>query len=473
VLRLVVALVVLALGVGAALLWSDGGDHPSEWDPQVEDLAAFVEDTWGRSFDHPVAVNMLGPDEYRERATQGESPEDAALSEAGDQAAAGRALGLLEGDLDLFETGDAMVSEGTAAFYDPMADEIVVNGTSIDVGTRVTLVHELTHALQAQVLAAAGAELTDDDSTDAADAYRSLFEGDATVVEQAYAAQLSDAEYEELVSGSTAASDSSTAALDEAAVPGAFQASFALPYGLGAPWVDVLLARGGPAGVEDALVDPPTSTASIVDLQRSPDEEPVEVAAPDPEGEVLDTDRFGPMSWIVPLAEFTDGPTAFEAVRSWTGDSVVTSRGADDRVCVDAAVEHRDDAGAARFEAASRTWFGQLPAEAGATVARDGALVRLHSCDPGAEVDIALTGLAMDHLEEVVLRNQLIAELAAPLPDDAVAIDGEPLSVDAAACTADRLIATFGSRRLIDDAELAGSPELLRAAVAARGGCGG
>jgi hypothetical protein len=471
-LRLVAALVVLAVGIGAALLWADGGsDHPSEWDPRVEDLVAFVEDTRGRSFDHPVEIRMLGPDEYAEWATAGDAPDEADLSEADDHAAAGRALGLLEGDLDLYETGEAMMTEGTAAFYDPVADEIVVNGTSLDVGTRVTLVHELTHALQAQVVAAAGGDLFADDTTDASEAFRSLLEGDATVVEQAYAAQLSAAEFEELVAGTTAAGESATGALDEADVPGAFQASFALPYALGAPWVDVLLARDGAEGIEAALVDPPRSTSSMVDLQRSPDEVPVPVDDPEPEGEVLDSDRYGPMSWLVPLAEFTDGPTAFEAVRGWTGDRVVISRSPDDRVCVDASVQHRDDASATRFEVASRTWFAQLPAEAGATASRDGSLVRLHTCDPGAEVDVALTGRAMDELEQVVLRNQLIAELVAPLIDGAVPAEPEPVSVGSAACTADRLIARFGSERLIEDADLAGSPELGREVIAARNDC--
>ncbi|WP_255626109.1 DUF6782 family putative metallopeptidase [Dermatobacter hominis] len=473
VVRLVVALVVLALGVGAALIWADGGeDHPSEWDPRVQDLVAFVEDTWGRDFDHPVAVHMLDADEYRERATAGEDPAEEDLSDADDQAAAGRALGLFEGELDLFETGDAMVAEGTAAFYDPMTDEIVVNGEALDVGTRVTLVHELTHALQAQVVAAGGGGEELDDTSDAANAYRSLLEGDATVVEQVYAAQLSDDEYEELLDASTTSGEDATAALEEADVPGALQASFVLPYGLGAPWVDVLLAREDGDGLEAVLVDPPVSTSSMVDLQRSPDEDPVEVEDPEIAGEVLETDRFGPMSWIVPLAEFTDGPTAFEAVRGWTGDSVVTSRTAGGRVCVDAAVELRDDTSATRFEAAVRTWFGQLPPRAGANVSRDGSSVRLSSCDPGADADIALTGRAMDELGQVVLRNQLIAELAAAVPDDLVDVAPAPMSVDAAACTADRIIASFGAERLLSDEDLAGSSELLRTATEARAACG-
>ena len=465
---------VLVVGAGAALAVSrsggDGPDHPDAWDPKVAPLAKFVEETRGRDFDHPVYVRFLSPAEYRKRVTDdgGDEPTKQDREDADRSVAADRALGLVQGDLDPFETSDDIGSDGTAAFYDPATDAVYVNGEDLDVSGRVTVVHELTHALQSQIVAADATGDDEggppDDTIDAGLAYQSLVEGDATSVEDAYVAQLSDQDFDAYDSDSSAAADDSQAALDQDQVPGAYQAAFALPYALGQPWVDAVIGRDGPEAIAKALVRPPATTASLVDLERPADDDPAHLTAPTPAAgaKVLDTDRWGPASWLVPLAEYTDGKTAFEAVRSWQGDSVVTSRAGGGPVCVDAVVRLADGPAAERFANASRRWFAALPPQAGATVAATGDDVALHSCDPGPTATIKTTGKAMDELSYVVARNQGIAELLAEGID----------STEDAACVIDRLLDTFGADRLTNDEDLAGSDELMNEAKDAATACG-
>ena len=75
------------------------------------------------------------------------------------------------------------------AYYDQDEDRIIIRGTEISPALSVTLVHELTHALQDQHF-----DLDrEDESEDGGDeVFRSLVEGDATRVEDGYIASLSD-----------------------------------------------------------------------------------------------------------------------------------------------------------------------------------------------------------------------------------------------------------------------------------------
>ena len=58
-----------------------------------------------------------------------------------------RAVGLLSGDVDLVEAVGTLQDEGSLAFYDPESERITVRGSDLTPRLRVTLVHELTHAV--------------------------------------------------------------------------------------------------------------------------------------------------------------------------------------------------------------------------------------------------------------------------------------------------------------------------------------
>ena len=75
--------------------------------------------------------------------------------------------------------------------YQPATKHVYVRGTALTPDVRVTLAHELTHALQDQEVDLAGLERLQGEAGSAA---RATIEGDAVVNEQAYAATLSPAD---------------------------------------------------------------------------------------------------------------------------------------------------------------------------------------------------------------------------------------------------------------------------------------
>ena len=251
---------------GAATRSLDAGpDHPDEWDPRVADLAAFVEDERGHEFDHPVHVDFLTPAEYTAITTEDDDgpSEEAERADFDDYAGQLRGLGVASGELDLYEAFNSVVDSGTLAFYDPTDERIRVRGTEMSVGLEVTIVHELTHALQDQHF---DLDRLNDETVDsgASAAFRGLGEGDALRVENAYIDdELTDAEqaeYDEEYAEELA--DSETATSD---VPPFMEAVFGVPYALGQPFVTMLFKQDGNDGVDDAFEQPPDTEEHLLD----------------------------------------------------------------------------------------------------------------------------------------------------------------------------------------------------------------
>ncbi|WP_324248604.1 DUF6782 family putative metallopeptidase [Actinomarinicola tropica] len=253
-----VVAVVLVGGVAAYSFVSDGGpDHPDEWDPRVVDLVAFVEEERELRFDHPVHIDFLTPEEYSEVTRAGGGMEvegEEGMDEMYEAASMLRSLGLLEGDVDLGGAFDDLNDTGTLAFYDPLTDRVVVRGTEVDVNLEATLVHELVHALQDQHVDLG--RLGDMEDSGEAAAFRAVVEGDASLVESRYVAQLSEGDltaYEE-----TAMAQADAAFAEE--IPGVLVASMGASYVLGEPLVGIVQAEGGWAAVDDLLRDRPRAS---------------------------------------------------------------------------------------------------------------------------------------------------------------------------------------------------------------------
>lgn len=455
--RLALVVVVVMLKIYA--FGDRGPDHPDSWDPRVLPLVEFVESERGKSFDHPVYVRFLDEAAYRDRIVgEPEASDDgepgAASADTG--VAAMRALGLLSGEIDVEEVAADMVSDGSAAFYDEYTDEIIVKGTEFDVGTRVTTVHELTHALQDQVI-----DLTDRDgeSSDHRDAIRALIEGDASAVESAYVNTLGQAELAEYQGVNASEADAAQTQLSAGGVPDSVQAAFALPYFFGEPFIEAVLNEGGTSALWELLMTKsPKGTLAMWDLTADPELVPVSPAAPEGPSvtgdgrQEVEVDTSGVLSWAVPLAEYTDHTSTLSALAGWRGDkTVVTSDAEGGAVCVDATLAFSDEASAVEFERVAATWIAALPPEAGASATHDGDLVRFHSCDPGPEVQVPVTGAALRNLTVLAVRNSIAAEM--------VAESGE--SIESGLCFADGLIQEYGVDAVVTGEGVDQSPEVM------------
>jgi hypothetical protein len=444
---MVAGLAAVALGVGAAyVVLVDDPDHPSSWDPRVEEIAAWVANERDLEFEHPVRVNFLSAEEYTEVSTAdagSDGDDDAAVGEA-EQLAFLRALGFVSGDVDLDAASDALTDGGTLAFYDPESEEVYVRGTELTPSLRVTLAHELVHVLQDQQF---DLERVGDDASGVV--LRALAEGDAGRIEDIYVAEeLTDEErtlYRAEMERATAEADQAT----EGTVPPVLTTVFASPYILGPELIGVLDDRDGSSAIDDALADPPSEEV-LFDPPLFGDERaaPRSVSATVPEGvEVLDRGEFGPTTWFLLLGSRLEGRAALAAVDGWGGDEYVTYRD-DDRVCVVIEVEADTEGDAEALHEAAASWASGSP-EGTTKVSLAGGVVRLRTCDPGRDAASASPSLGPELLRLPVLRTQIFRQ-----------VTEAGVATGPAHCYATGVIETFSPEELFDlSPEALGSPD--------------
>lgn len=408
----VATVLVLVAGVFTAVTraFDRGPDHPDEWDPRVADLASYVERERDLDFDHPVHVDFLTAAEYTAATAEGGPSEEDARADLEVYASQLRALGVASGEIDLYEAFNTVVDSGTLAFYDPSDERIRVRGTKMTVGLQVTLVHELTHALQDQRFEL---DRVLDPTLDsgASTAFRSLGEGDALRVENAYIEDELDedqqAAYDEEFAGDLAESEAATED-----VPAYIEATFGAPYALGQPFVTMLFNDDGNAAVDDAFEDPPYTEEHLFDpasFLAGEGASEVEIQLPDG-AEVIEEGPFGATAWYLVLAERIDPKLAFEAALGWDGDHYKAyDRGGD--VCVQAVFDGATAADEEEMSAALDAWLDSMPDDTAEAVEVDGH-PGIDSCDPGEDVDLELTGRSETSLYLPNLWGYLVADAA-------------------------------------------------------------
>ena len=461
---LVVLLVIGAVGwaivgsttTGEGAAPSSGPSSPvtvTEWDARLAPLAGFVERTRGKPFLRPVPVEFLDDATFEEGLVdEGADLTDEEIARLDASTVQLRALGLIGADVDLRTLSQQLVGGGTLAYYDSQAERIVIKGEDLDAFTRSVVVHELTHTWQDQY--------TDLDRIDTLDDVRSatlraVAEGDATVVEQAYVAELSaddarayDQAQEDIGRG---------AADDLAGIPDVLQASFSSPYVIGPGFASVLAADGGNAAVDGALDDPPPADVDLVLPQRYlQGTQPLDVAPPaiGPGQELVDQSEFGALSLLLTLAQRVDPRRALEAVDGWAGDDSTTYR-QDGRSCVAITVTGVDPAATDALAGAIGEWAA-AGAPGDATVERSGADAVLRACDgpqtvvstsDGGSIAVAYVGLRLTVFGQVIDRLRLPVDQAACFADHVVdRVTPQELGDDAAVSTEE------GRRRGVDAA---------------------
>jgi len=410
----IVALVI-AVGLGAwfglTKLTSGGSPvahavapiFPATWDARVVPLVDFVEKTRGLTFKHPVFVDFLTPSQY---STSVHVPAPSQADRTDDQRHAGfyRSVGLVSGNVDLAATSNQIADQGTLAYYSHHTKRVDVRGTDLTVGLRVTLVHELTHALQDQHF-----DLTRIDrmaSTGAQTAFQSLFEGDAVRIEEAYAASLTAPERAAYATERNAQKGSADTGL--ASVPPALVTLFGAPYDLGAMLLAVLEHKNGNAAIDDAFRNPPVDEAQVFDpWVYLANQQPDKVADPaTAKGENrFHSGDFGALSWFVTISQRIDPHPALQAADAWAGDRYVAFE-RNKQVCVRADIDATSAAAGDRLAAAFTQWGQAMPAST-AAVTRRGNGIEVNSCDPGTAANLQPIPTAQEALVVPVARTEI------------------------------------------------------------------
>jgi hypothetical protein len=162
-------------------------------------------------------------------------------------------------DYDLYSVLVDLYSDSVLGFYDPETKELVVvsDDGELNPSEELTLVHEITHALQDQAF---GLDLEIEDS-EAAFARRALAEGDATLLQQRYVVEgfMSEADFAALMVEAAAEPPP-----DFSQIPAIIIEQQYFPYDAGAQFVQSLFTAGGYPAVDAAWETLPVSSEQII-----------------------------------------------------------------------------------------------------------------------------------------------------------------------------------------------------------------
>jgi hypothetical protein len=423
---LIVGLAILAVGLMAATVVTfvatrrSNVSYPSQWDPRVLPIVHFDEQERGLTFKHPVQIIYMAPKAFDKTVTTSSgslSAKDKAQISA--QEASLRAIGLIDGKVDLFKQENDLSSGGVLAYYDPKDQKVRVKGTALTPDVRVTLAHELTHALQDQYF---GLKREDTLKDDPQQAFRSVVEGDAVVVQNAYADTMSQKDQAAYNKAEDQGSDQAYSG-----IPDALVAQQVEPYIIGPAFVELLKQRGGNEAIDQAIKNPPASTAALMNVfnylaQPSTGTTPTtmtpfKLAAG--QKRVDDGDNtFGALTWYLMLARRLDVHDAIKAVDNWSSDTSLGYQTKSGQVCLEADYKASSAGGATTMEGLLEKWKAAQAGTNATITDRGNDVVELNVCDPGTSVRLTGTDRSTDALTVIAARIQIAEQFAkANFPD--------------------------------------------------------
>ncbi len=303
---------------------------PQEYSDVICDAAEFVQQTRGRPFKEFPVIELLEDAEFDAAVLDGfeETQEDFEQDEK-----ILKALGLIDPELDLFETFESLLEVGVAGFYDSEDGRLVVRGGDFNLYEQSVLVHELVHAFDDQWF---DLDRDDFENDDAEYAFIAVLEGNASHVEEQWRLGLNDQDsvlLREQELGALSPED-----LDRLlSLPEILIELQISPYQEGERYIADLIEDGGAALVDERLVDPPESSEAILHPNKRPDllVTPV-LEVPEVDGNVLDEDRLGEIIVRLWLGE--------RAATGWGNDVAVTwESGPETCTTVDIATDSQQD----------------------------------------------------------------------------------------------------------------------------------
>ena len=289
----------------------------------IDELTAITEDIRGLAFLTSPTVVFVSDEELadRVRATIDEEldPDETVRDEL-----LLKALGLLLPGVELESLYTDLYAEQVAGYYDGEVQELVVpiGDGELSELQRLTLVHELTHALTDQYFEFADrmVELDDAQRFEEVAALSALVEGDASLTETLYLRSQSQEQQMEVLDASM---EIDTTVFDQ--TPRFLQELLLFPYTAGYDFVTAVWESGGFTAVDQLYSSTPITTEQIyypADFLAG--EVPVIVAdrALIPDGyEVAETSVWGQAAFRAMFGQALDDQVATAAAVGWGGDS--------------------------------------------------------------------------------------------------------------------------------------------------------
>jgi hypothetical protein len=327
--------------------------------PELETIAGQVEQARGHDFVTPPKAEAISAEEMDRRIQ--ESFEAYYPKQLYDRRTfAWRTLGVIPQDADLYEALRAFLTGGVVGFYDPQTGELVYQGSG-DMGfaERITLAHELTHALDDQIFDLTRLDgLINRCQDERALAALGLIEGSAQYFAAASIAENPDINLSDLLGSLLQAASSGS---PPPGVPPFLYALETWPYTTGMSFVGTLASTGGTDAVDGAFERLPASTEQVMHPDAYPADRPEAVDIPDVTGTLgpawgdLDAMTIGEEWLREMLALRLDDSTADAAAAGWDGGGYrAFTDGTDVVVVLRTAWDMPQDAAA--FADALETW---------------------------------------------------------------------------------------------------------------------
>ena len=369
----------------------DKQSYPDKWDARVLPYVKIVEKERGLRFFHPIEVEFLSDEAFKKDVTADkEDLTDEDRKEIEQATGLLRSLGLIEGELDLFEQFNTLQGSSVIGYYSYDDERIRIRGMSLGPAAKSTLVHELTHALQDQHfdLGKRQKAFEEDDDDAASTAFDALVEGDAERIQTAYRQNLSEKQRAALDRDQNKSFRDSSKQTTE--VPEIFKTFMSSPYTLGEAMLALAVKLDGNDAVDRLFRDPPATDEHLLDPWTliADHQDAIKVDEPKLEegDDEFDSGDFGALGWYVVLAERVPLLDALDAVDGWGGDAYVAFE-RDGVSCV--RVNYRGDTerDVTEMRSALTTWVDALPGGP-ASVRLDGDQLMFESCDPGKETGV-------------------------------------------------------------------------------------
>jgi hypothetical protein len=328
--------------------------------PEIAEVMDQVQEIRGLRFTEPVVADPVGPDEI---ATGYAQYVDAAFPKdySDRRTLAWRTIGVIPEDASI---RDAMLEYGSTqviGYYDTLTGELKFIGeedpSPLD---RITLAHELTHAVDDQhfhleSIDELGANCRDEQ----AQAMVGLVEGNATYFMYRWAQEFLTPEEQVQVGIEAAAQDPGTGD-----VPPFIANSQLWSYTAGLTFITALEQQGGVDAIDAAFENPPVSTEQIIHPERYPNDVPTPVDVPDLSAELgsgwtdLDVEEVGEMWLDQALRLQLSSSDADAASAGWDG-GIYRAWSNGERVAVVLATTWDTEDDAAEFADAMQRWIDE------------------------------------------------------------------------------------------------------------------
>ena len=235
-------------------------------------------------------------------------------------------LGLMDPSVELYPLFLELLGEQVLGLFNLETDELLVVAESLPLNGagKLTMAHELVHALQQQRFDALTLVEESETNQDRASAMTALLEGDATVASQVYAT--ANLTLPEMIEVLPKAGDPSLQVFER--TPEVIQKTLLFPYQAGAAFVaSVQQTPGIWRPVNEIYSRPPVSTEQILHPTKyKAGEEPIPVSLPagasliEEDWELVMEDVFGEFLLRTYLETGLARPQSIRAASGWGGD---------------------------------------------------------------------------------------------------------------------------------------------------------